>query len=242
MHLPSSAANSNAPAFEAVESLQKSTTPRSGRYLRAQTQYQLRNFASAAGPVSSAPRHSKSSYPTIMSSPTPLSRQPSNYRHGPASIFPGNMKSITSSVISENRIPSSFSAAAASTNASQIPSATIAGPVFASLHPRATWQRLEVDSMASPRIEQTAIRTGASSKTVRTLSPQRQRKLEGSGGVAPKSNTTARECVVEARGVINHFVNGTCSEAEFCSVIERSACPARIQTPTLCSNVSLCIK
>ena len=137
-------------------------------------------------------------------------------------IFPSNLKSITSSVVSDSRLPFSFSAAAASTTASQLSTVTIAGPVFSSLHPRTVWQRLEVDSMASPRIAYQTSCPVAPSKAVHAVSPQRQRQFEGSGGVAPKSSTTARECVVEARRIVQHFVSGTCSEAAFCSIIERS--------------------
>jgi hypothetical protein len=54
-----------------------------------------------------------------------------------------------------------------------------------------------------------------------SLSP-RQRHSDAAGGVAPSGSTTARECIVEARRIVEHFVRGTCSESVFCSVIERS--------------------
>lgn len=73
--------------------------------------------------------------------------------------------------------------------------------------------------MASPR---QADQTTHSRKN-HSRSPQRQRQLEGSGGAMPRSSTAARECVVEARRIVQHFVSGTCSEADFCSVIERSS-------------------
>ena len=63
---------------------------------------------------------------------------------------------------------------------------------------------------------------GASSKRSHFVSPQRQRQMEGVGGVAPRSSTTARECIVEARRIVQHFVNSSCNEATFFSVIERS--------------------
>jgi hypothetical protein len=61
-----------------------------------------------------------------------------------------------------------------------------------------------------------------SSKTKPAVSPQRQRHPESTAGFAPKSSTAARECIVEARRIVQHFVSGSCSEAAFCSVIERS--------------------
>lgn len=202
---------SNSSSFEANESQPKLATPRSGKYLRTQVQYQLHNLNSVTS--------SGNKNPMVLSSPTPISRQPLNFRHATNSIFPSTLKSITSSVVSETRVPFSFSVAAASTTASQLSTLTIAGPVFSSQHPRATWQRLEANSMASPRqSDQTT-----HSKKNHSRSPQRQRQLEGSGGAMPKSSTAARECVVEARRIVQHFVSGTCSEADFCSVIERSS-------------------
>ena len=233
MDLPSSSSKSS--SFEASEPHLKSTTPRSGKYLRTQVQYQLNNLTTAAGAIAGGSSLPKTPDHIVLSSPTPMSRQPTNYKHGTGSIFPSNLKSITSSVVSDSRPPFSFSAAAASTTASQLSTVTIAGPVFSSLHPRTVWQRLEVDSMASPRVAYQSSSPVAQSKAVHAASPRRQRQLEGSGGVEPKSSTTARECVIEARRIVQHFVSGACSEAAFCSVIGRSAFPPP-------NHTVLCIK
>ena len=196
------------------------TTPRSGSYLRTQVQYQLHNSVTDALPLSSNSGLSKTPNPVMVSSPTPIYRQPSNYKHAAGSILPSNLKSITSSVISGG--PTSFSAAAASTTASQLSTVTIAGPVFSSVTPRATWQKLELDSMASMREAHQPGYHVAHSKKHHTVSPQRQHHLAGPAGVAPKSCSAARECIVEARRIVQHFVSGSCSEAAFCSVFERS--------------------
>jgi hypothetical protein len=192
--------------------------------LRTQNQDQPQSHAShlAAFPISASSAHPQTSHPVIVSSPTPMARQPANYKHTTASILPANLKSITSSVISEGRAPSSFSTAAASSTASQLSTFMIAGPVFSSLQPRAAWQKLEVDSMASVHAASQPESPVSPTKSRIHVSP-RQRQLEGSGGVAPSSKTTARECIVEARRIVQHFVSGRCSEAAFCSVIERSS-------------------
>ena len=196
------------------------TTPRSGSYLRTQVQYQLHNSVTDALPLSSNSGLSKTPNPVMVSSPTPIYRQPSNYKHAAGSVLPSNLKSVTSSVISGG--PTSFSAAAASTTASQLSTVTIAGPVFSSLTPRATWQKLELDSMASMREAHQPGYHVAHSKKHHTVSPQRLHHLAGPAGVAPKSCSAARECIVEARRIVQHFVSGSCSEAAFCSVFERS--------------------
>ena len=202
----------HASSLEGSESLRHSMSPRSGMYLRTQNQ-----------PISGSSGSPQTSHSIIISSPTPLTRQPANYKHATASILPANLKSITSTVISEGRAPSSFTAAAASTTASQLSTLMIAGPVFSSLQPRAAWQKLEVDSMASAYVASQPESPVSPTKTRIRVSPQRQRQLEGSGGVAPSSRTTARECIVEARRIVQHFVSGRCSEAAFCSVVERSS-------------------
>jgi hypothetical protein len=220
----SSSCVSNTSSLDASEPLHPATTPRAGKFLRTQVQYQLHTRGSSAVPFSGNSSLLKTPHPVIVSSPTPISRQPSNYRQGAGSIFPNNLKSITSAFTSEARLPFSFSAAAASTTASQLSTITIAGPVFSSSSPRSTWQQLEVDSMTDTIHSAHKLESpGALSKRTHFVSLQRQRQLEGAGGVAPRSSTTARECIVEARRIVQHFVNSSCSEAAFYSVIERSA-------------------
>jgi hypothetical protein len=196
------------------------TTPRSGSYLRTQVQYQFHKHAMDEAPNSGNFGLAKTPNPIMLSSPTPIYRQPSKCKHAAGSILPRNLKSITSSVISG--IPSSFSAAAASITASQLSTETVAGPVFSSLTPRATWQKLEVESMANTRTVHQSDRHVDLSKKIHAASPRHQRYSEGAAGFIPKSSTAARECIVEARRIVQHFVSGTCSEAAFCSVIERS--------------------
>lgn len=214
---------SSTSSIDASEPSHQTTTPRSGKFLRTQVQYQLYTPGGSSAVPSSGNSSLQTPHPIIVSSPTPVSRQPSNYRQGAGSIFPTNLKSITSAAINEGRVPTSFSAAAASATAAQLSTISIAGPVFSSLSPRATWQQVEAVSMAGTIHSARKLGSpGASSKRSHFVSPQRQRQMEGVGGVAPRSSTTARECIVEARRIVQHFVNSSCNEATFFSVIERS--------------------